>query len=125
MMPDQSQNSADPPGDPFDGMPTSEALGLAWQRDGAAGVRTALSAIDQPVPDKPWLLTLEQRVAVITRESLEDAAAVLTRAGLKTAARLVRETAAGRPREIDLPDYEPGTTNHRAWLAAMKRKGKA
>jgi hypothetical protein len=105
-------------------MSTSEAVGLAWQRSGAAGVQTALSAIDEPVPSKPWLLSLEERVAVITRESLEDAAAVLTKAGLKTAAKLVRETAARRPREIDLPEYEPGTTNYRAWLAKMKREGK-
>lgn len=102
----------------------SEAFGLAWRKGGAAGVRTVLGTIEQPIPSKPWLLTLEERAKIITRESLEVAACELEGRGLKSAAKLVRETAAGRPRLIDLPKYEPGTTNHQAWLASMKREGK-
>ena len=81
-------------------------------------------AASEPVPDKPWLLTLEERVGITTREALENTASELEATGLKKLGKIVREHAAGRPREIDLPPYEPETIDHRAWLASMKCKGK-
>jgi hypothetical protein len=93
-------------------------LAFWHKRNGEAGLRKLLAlTASEPVPAEPWLLTLEQCVRITTRESLEDTARELESTGLRKLAKIVREHAAARPREIDLPDYEPGTINHRAWLA--------
>ena len=88
-------------------------------------MRSLLATIDEPVPAEPWLMQSEERARIATKESLEDAAEALTKAGLKSAARLVRETAARRPREIDFSPCAPDSgINYRDWLTRMKRKDK-
>ena len=83
-------------------------------------MRSLLATIDEPVPAEPWLMQSEERARSATKESLEDAAEALTEAGLKSAARLVRETAARRPREIDFPPCAPIAIG----LRGMNRKDK-
>jgi len=77
-----------------------------------------------PVPEKPWLLTGEQRDRIHKREFFEEIVADLKAHGLKKLARIVQEVAQKAPREVDLPPYEPGSIGHRDWLARMKRQGK-
>jgi hypothetical protein len=91
---------------------------------GEAGVRELLAgAMSQPVPAKPWLLPPQERLRITTREDVMAAAQELEAVGIGKLAEIVHQHAATRPAEIDIPPYEPGTINHRAWLAGMRRKG--
>jgi len=73
-------------------------------------------------PPEPWLLSQEERVNIVTRESLEATAGELEAAGLRKLAGIVRLHASERPPEISLTPYQPGTIDHKAWLASMKRR---
>lgn len=119
-----TETTASPESNPFIGRLESVASILAFwhKRHGEAGVRELLALTASEVPAEPWLLSLEERVSITTRECLEAAARELEATGLKKLAKIVREHAASRPSEIDLPPYEPGSINHRAWLAGMQRK---
>jgi hypothetical protein len=110
-------------GDPLHELDTvAEHLAFWNKNQGEAFALELLAMMDQPVPAKPSLLTLEERVKITTRETLEDIARELASAGLKRLAKATRELAMRRPREIDIPEYEPGTVNHRAWLAGKRRR---
>jgi hypothetical protein len=100
----------------------AEIIGFVHRKHGVAAVQELLALMSEPAA-KPWLLTQEERV-VTTRENLEGAADGLESAGLRKLAKLVREHAMGRPSELDLSPYEPGSINHAAWLAGMKRRRK-
>jgi hypothetical protein len=110
--------------DPFADFETvGEVFGFVYRKAGMNGVKQFIvMGCDQPVPAKPWLLTQAERIKITTAESLERAADELQSAGLTKVAKVVSDHAASRPREIDLPTFEPGTVNHRAWLAMMQRK---
>ena len=59
------------------------------------------------------------------REFLEDAAAELAQAGMLKASAIVASAAKNAPIRVEVCPYEEGSTNHKAWLARMKRQGKA
>jgi hypothetical protein len=56
------------------------------------------------------------------REFLEDAAAELAQAGMLSASAIVTSAAKGAPIQVEVCPYEEGSTNHKAWLATMKRR---
>ena len=111
--------------DPFeDFVSVAEVVGFVHRKEGETGVRELLAMFNGPVPEKPWLLPFDEWVKITTREQLSDAASELASLGLSKLAKIVREYADARPSEIDLSPYEPGTIDHRAWLAMMKRRKK-
>lgn len=59
------------------------------------------------------------------RELLSDAAAELAQAGMLKASAIVTSAAKNAPIRVEVCPYEEGSTNHKAWLARMKRQGKA
>ena len=56
------------------------------------------------------------------REFLEDAAAELAQAGMLKASAIVTSAAKNVPIRVEVCPYEEGSTNHKAWLATMKRR---
>jgi hypothetical protein len=109
---------------PLFALETPAAILAFWfKKRGEIGVRELLAAaMSQPVPPKPWLLPQQERNKVTTRETVTNAARELNAMGIGKLAVILHEHAATRPREVDIPPYEPGTINHRAWLAGLKRK---
>lgn len=115
------------PNDPINDFESwAELIGFVRKQEGDSGVIEYLQLIP-PAPEKPWLLPIEERAGIITRETLEDAARELAERGLKTIARVVRRYAKKRPTQADIAPYPPGSTNHEAWqrrtayLAAVRR----
>ena len=56
------------------------------------------------------------------REFLKDAAAELAQAGMLKASAIVTSAAKNAPIRVKVCPYEEGSTNHKAWLATMKRR---
>ena len=97
--------------DPFSHFETAgEILGFVYRQCTADGLRQ--------------LFTFDE-TKQLDREFLEDAAAELAQAGMLKASAIVASAAEDAPLRVEVCPYAEGSTNHRAWLARMKRQGKA
>ena len=95
--------------DPFSQFETAgEILGFVYRQCTEAGLRQ--------------LFTFDE-AKQFHREFLEDAAAELAQAGMLKASAIVTSAAKNAPIRVEVCPYEEGSTNHKAWLARMKRQG--
>jgi hypothetical protein len=97
--------------DPFSQLETAgEILGFVFRQCTAVGLRQ--------------LFTFDE-AKQFHRAFLEDAAAELAQAGMLKASAIVTSAAKNAPLRVEECPYQEGTINHEAWLARMKRQGKA
>jgi hypothetical protein len=104
--------------EPFEELESvAELLAFSHKRYGEVVFRELLTRLASgAAPAQPWLLSSEELNHVTTREAVETWAHDLASHGLRKLAKITREHAATRPRQVELCPYAPGTAGARAWL---------